>query len=79
ILNNGKIDGKQIIAPSVVEKLTKPQFYLPGEETAFYGYGLLGFNERGVKTVSHGGASRGYGSTIFFAPEQKIAIIVLAN
>lgn len=78
-LNNGKIDGRQIIAPFVVENLIKPQFYLPGEEKAFYGYGLLGFDERGVKTVSHGGASRGYGSTIFFAPEQKIAIIVLAN
>lgn len=79
ILNDGKIDGRQILAPNVVEKMTKPQFYLPGEEKAFYGYGLLGFTDRGVKTISHGGASRGYGSTIFFAPEQKIAIIVLAN
>lgn len=79
MLNNGKIDGKQILAPAVVENLQKPQFYLPGEERAFYGYGLLGFAERGVKTVSHGGASRGYGSFITFAPEQKIAVIVLAN
>jgi len=79
MLNGGKIDGKQILAPSVVENMQKPQFYLPGEERAFYGYGLLGFEDRGVKTVSHGGASRGYGSTIFFAPDQKIAVIVLAN
>lgn len=79
MLNGGKIDGKQILAPTVVEQLEKPQFYLPGEEKAFYGYGLLGYEDRGVKTISHGGVSRGYGSTIFFAPEQKIAIIVLAN
>lgn len=79
MLNGGKIDGKQIIPNSVVENLIKPQFYLPGDEKAFYGYGLLGFTDDGVKTVSHGGASRGYGSTIFFAPEQKIAVIVLAN
>lgn len=79
MLNGGRIDGKQILAPSVVENLQKPQFYLPGEDRAFYGYGLLGYEDRGVKTVSHGGASRGYGSTIFFAPEQKIAVIVLAN
>lgn len=79
ILNGGKIENKQVIAPFTVENLMKPQFYLPGEERAFYGYGLLGFEDRGIKTVSHGGASRGYGSTIFFAPEQKIAIIVLAN
>lgn len=79
MLNNGKIDGKQLFSPQIIENLMKPQFYLPGEEGAFYGYGLLGFEDRGVKTVSHGGVSRGYGSTIFFAPEQKIALIVLAN
>jgi CubicO group peptidase (beta-lactamase class C family) len=79
MLNGGRIDGKQILASSVVENLQKPQFYLPGEEKAFYGYGLLGFEDRGVKTVSHGGASRGYGSFITFAPEQKIAVVVLAN
>lgn len=79
MLNGGRIEGKQVIAASVVESLMKPQFYLPGEDKSFYGYGLLGFEDRGVKTVSHGGVSRGYGSTIFFAPEQKVAIIVLAN
>ena len=79
ILNGGKIDGKQVLAPFVVEQLQKPQFFLPGEEKVFYGYGLLGYEQKGVKTVSHGGASRGYGSTVFFAPEQKIAVIVLAN
>lgn len=79
ILNGGKVDGKQILAPFIVENLMKPQFYLPGDNKAFYGYGLLGYDDNGVKTVSHGGVSRGYGSTIFFAPEQKIAIIVLAN
>jgi CubicO group peptidase (beta-lactamase class C family) len=79
MLNGGKIDGKQAIPLAVVEQLQKPQFYLPGEEKAFYGYGLLGYEDRGVKTVSHGGASRGYGSMITFAPEQKIALLVLAN
>lgn len=79
MLNGGRIEGKQAIPVSVVEQLQKPQFYLPGDEKAFYGYGLLGFEQQGVKTVSHGGASRGYGSFITFAPEQKIAVIVLAN
>jgi CubicO group peptidase (beta-lactamase class C family) len=79
MLNAGKIDGKQTLPASVVENLRKPQFYLPGDEKAFYGYGLLGFEQQGVKTVSHGGASRGYGSFITFAPEQKIAVVVLAN
>jgi CubicO group peptidase (beta-lactamase class C family) len=79
MLNGGRLDGRQVLPARVVEALQKPQFYLPGDERAFYGYGLLGFTDQEVKTVSHGGASRGYGSTIFFAPDQKIAIVVLAN
>ena len=59
MMNGGKVDGKQLMPASAVEALQKPQFYLPGEEKTFYGYGLLGYDDRGVKTVSHGGVSRG--------------------
>lgn len=79
VLNGGRLEGRQALAPLVVAELPKPQFYLPGEERAFYGYGLLGFESGGVKTVSHGGVSSGYGSTIMFAPDYKLAVIVLAN
>jgi len=34
---------------------------------------------RGLRVVSHGGVSRGYGSTIDFVPEHKFAVVVLAN
>ena len=79
MLNGGRLEGRQALPASVVEELPKPQVYLPGEERAFYGYGLLGFESGGVKTVSHGGVSSGYGSTIMFAPEHKFAVIVLTN
>ncbi|HVF41838.1 MAG TPA: serine hydrolase [Pyrinomonadaceae bacterium] len=79
MMNGGRLEGRQALAPLVVGELPKPQVYLPGEERAFYGYGLLGFESGGVKTVSHGGVSSGYGSTIFFAPDYKLAVIVLAN
>ncbi len=79
MLNGGRLEGRQAIPAAIVEALQKPQFYLPGDEKGFYGYGLLGYDDSGVRTVSHGGVSRGYGSTIFFAPDQKLAIIVLAN
>jgi CubicO group peptidase (beta-lactamase class C family) len=79
MLNGGTVDGKRALSPITIQNLQKPQFYLPGEEKAFYGYGLLGYDIRGVKTVSHGGVSRGYGSTIAFAPEHKFAVIVLTN
>lgn len=83
MMNGGRLDGKQALPAAVVESLPKPQFYLPSDggdaERAFYGYGLLGYTDDGVRTFGHGGASRGYGSFINFAPEQKIAIVVLAN
>lgn len=78
MLNGGKIDGKQALHPSVVENIVKPQFYLPGGD-AFYGYGVLGFDVACVPTISHGGVSRGYGAYIFFAPQQKAAVILLTN
>jgi CubicO group peptidase (beta-lactamase class C family) len=79
MMNGGRLENRQALAQLVVEELPKPQFYLPGEGRAFYGYGLLGFESGGVKTVSHGGVSSGYGSTIMFAPEHKLAVIVLTN
>jgi CubicO group peptidase (beta-lactamase class C family) len=78
LLNDGKIDGKQVVDRSVVDSLMKRQFDLPGGD-AYYSYGLLGYEIAGVKTISHGGVSRGYGATIFFAPEQKFAYVVLTN
>jgi CubicO group peptidase (beta-lactamase class C family) len=79
MMNGGRLEGRQALAPLVAGELPKPQFYLPGGERAFYGYGLLGFESGGVKTVSHGGVSSGYGSNITFAPEHKFAVIVLTN
>jgi CubicO group peptidase (beta-lactamase class C family) len=79
MLNGGRLEGRQALPPLVVEELPKPQFYLPGEGRAFYGYGLLGFESGGVRVVSHGGVSSGYGSTIVFAPDYKLAVIVLTN
>lgn len=79
LLNNGTLEGKRVLSPLVVAKLPAAQFPLPGEEKAFYGYGLLGFEMRGVRIVSHGGVSRGYGSTIEFVPEHNFAVVVLAN
>jgi CubicO group peptidase (beta-lactamase class C family) len=79
LLNGGMLEGKRALSPLVVSKLPAAQFPLAGGEGAFYGYGLLGFEMRGVRIVSHGGVSRGYGSTIEFVPAHKIAVVVLAN
>jgi CubicO group peptidase (beta-lactamase class C family) len=79
MLAGGKFDGKQVLAPMVVENLFKLQFPFAGDDTAGYSYGMVVFEQQGVKIASHGGVSRGYGSTIEFAPDHKFAVIVLAN
>ncbi|HEV2803060.1 MAG TPA: serine hydrolase domain-containing protein [Pyrinomonadaceae bacterium] len=79
LLNGGMLEGRRALAPLVVSQLPAQQFPLPGGEGAFYAYGLLGFETRGIRIVSHGGVSRGYGSTIDFVPAHKLAVVVLAN
>jgi hypothetical protein len=39
----------------------------------------MSYNFRGMRVVTHGGASTGYGSTIQLVPEHKFAVITLAN
>ncbi len=79
MMDGGRLGGKHVLSPLVVEKLPAPHVALPGAPDVHYGYGLLSYRERGVRVVSHGGASTGYGSTIQFVPEQRFAVIVLTN
>ena len=79
MLNGGRVEGKQLLLPDVVAKLPGKYISMPGEESVHYGYGLLNFEQRGVRVLMHGGFSRGYGSMIQMMPEQRIAFIVTTN
>lgn len=79
LMNGGRLEGKQVLAQSIVAKLPAPHTVIPGEPGAHYGYGLLTLNYRGARVVMHGGFSRGYGSMIQIAPEHHLALIVLTN
>jgi CubicO group peptidase (beta-lactamase class C family) len=79
MLNAGKVDGKQTLSPEVPAKLPGPYTSMPGDPDVHYGYGVLNFESRGVRTVMHGGFSRGYGSMIQLAPDQRFAVIVVTN
>ncbi|HEX8492066.1 MAG TPA: serine hydrolase domain-containing protein [Pyrinomonadaceae bacterium] len=79
LMNDGRLDGKQILSPSISSKLMGKYTTMPGAPEVSYGYGLLGFEERGVRMFAHGGFSRGYGSMIQMAPEQRFSIIVQTN
>lgn len=78
-MNSGKLEGKQVLAPQVIAKLSTPQVSIPSQPDAKYGYGLMISNYRGVRVVEHGGSRSGYGSVIKMAPDHRFAVIVLGN
>jgi CubicO group peptidase (beta-lactamase class C family) len=84
-LNDGKIDGKQIIPRAVIAKISAP--YVPIHSSpqsnsivdGKYGYGLISHNFRGVRVVEHGGRIPGYGCRLVTVPEHRFAVIVMTN
>lgn len=78
-MNDGIVDGKQTMSPSLVKSLAAPRVAVPGETDSHYAYGLTTFKYQGLQFVMHGGFSRGYGSMIQMIPERKFAVIVLTN
>jgi CubicO group peptidase (beta-lactamase class C family) len=78
LLNGGKLDGQQVLAPSLIALLSAPHAATPGSDS-HYGYGLTSATERGVRRLQHGGSRSGYGSVITLAPEQRVGLIILAN
>ena len=78
-LNGGRVDGRQVLSPTLISRLQARHVMIPGGGDTHYGYGLLNFTYRGVRVVMHGGFSRGYGSMIQMAPERRFAVIALTN
>ncbi|HEX8921584.1 MAG TPA: serine hydrolase domain-containing protein [Pyrinomonadaceae bacterium] len=79
LLSDGRLDGAQVLSPTLFKTLAGKHTLIPGETDSYYGYGLLNFEERGVRMVMHGGFSRGYGSMIQMAPEHHFAVIIVTN
>ena len=78
-MNEGRLDGKQVLSTSLVNKMAQHHVPVPGETDSYYAYGLTVFKYQGVEFVGHGGFSRGYGSMIQMVPSRKFAVIVLTN
>jgi CubicO group peptidase (beta-lactamase class C family) len=81
-LNDGKIEGKQILPSSVITKLSTPYVDIPGGnavEHPRYAYGLNVRDYRGVRVLQHGGLRIGFGSLVRIVPEYHFAVIVLTN
>jgi CubicO group peptidase (beta-lactamase class C family) len=77
-MNDGRVDGRQVLPPKLIAIMSSAHAGIPGSDD-HYGYGLDLSTSRGVHWVQHGGSRAGYGSTIRMVPEQKFAVIIVAN
>lgn len=77
-LNGGSADGKTVLQPSVIARLSIAVATVPGGEVR-YGFGLEQRENRGVKWLEHAGNRAGYGSLIRMAPERRFGVIILGN
>jgi CubicO group peptidase (beta-lactamase class C family) len=85
-LNNGKLDGKEIIPASAIAQTRTPQSILGNgghmfNKSHFSLYGLGWFLEEyaGRKIVAHTGGVNGFVTSVCLVPEEKLGIIVFTN
>jgi CubicO group peptidase (beta-lactamase class C family) len=77
-LNGGRVDGRQLIPAAAIATLSTRQAATP-DSSCGYTYGLAACVRRGVRTLSHYGFRGGSGSVVAMAPDQRFAVIILAN
>jgi CubicO group peptidase (beta-lactamase class C family) len=77
-MNDGQLEGRQVLSPFVIEQLSMPRIAIPNEDR-FYGYGLSIRDAQGLRWLSHSGSRTGYGSLARMCPERNFAVIILCN
>lgn len=76
VMNEGAIDGKTILEPSLVETMLTPA--VENEQTGFgIGFRLEPFE--GCRSFGHGGAVYGFSTQIRGLPDQDLAVAAVAN
>lgn len=79
-MNDGRLDGKQVLAPAAISKLSTP--YVDAHNVIGdwrQGYGMRVGTYRGVRVVEHRGGTTGFGALLRMVPEHRFAVIILAN
>lgn len=78
-LNEGRLDGKPVLSPELIRKLSTSYATIPGATETRYGYGLRLEPFRGVRMVNHTGSRLGFGSVMRLVPEHRFGVVVLGN
>jgi len=84
ILNNGKLDGVQILSQSSIEKMQQPIISVnesPAPDTNNFSFGLGWFigDSNGEITLTHGGAGMAFVTMLRLYPEKNLGVVVFAN
>lgn len=86
LLNNGRLEGKEIIPLSAIQQTRTPHSILGNgghqfNKAHFALYGLGWFLEEyaGRKIVAHTGGVNGFVTSVCLIPEEKLGIVVLTN
>ncbi len=71
--------GGTVLSKASVAAMTAPHANLGQGPDTNYGFGLFGFDWKGLSVVSHDGGLPGFLSTVMWVPAKKMAVVVLAN
>lgn len=79
-LDQGKLEGKQILSPTLAAKISAPDASVPSSSSdQRSGYGVTVESYRGVRVLRNSGSWGGFTTLLLIAPEQRVAVILLVN
>ncbi len=76
-LNDGTLDGKQIVTGRNLLERRKPQARINAKQS--YGLALFLDESRGIKAIGHGGNTFGFTADATFFPDHGLGLVVLTN
>lgn len=71
--------GGAVLSPASADALQGRQVYMDYVPGLYYGYGVIRQDYKGVDIVWHDGSIPGWGSVLLWAPQDRVAVAVLAN
>ena len=79
-LNDGKIEGSQVVQPSIIAQMSTPRAEVPAfVDATQYGYCLFMNAYRGVNRVWHEGSMPGFFASLMMVPKHRFAVMMLTN
>lgn len=78
LLDSGRVDGRAVLPPEVVAAMHRAATPTPGSDCG-YSYGLAVCRRGRVRTLSHYGFRAGTGSVVTLLPDERAAVVLLAN